>query len=353
LGARRAAASAAPTRRRRSRALPEALMRFGQKFMIAYDGLAMTPDVKEFCRRFSVGGVILFADNFADPAQLAAATAEIQAECAAGPPLFVACDHEGGRVQRFKTGFTRLPPVADLGLGDPDETRAIVGQAARELCACGVNLNFAPVADVALRDRPGAIGDRAFSSDPTVAARHVAAAVKAYQHHGVLACAKHFPGHGATDVDSHHALPSVARDANAEHAELAPFVAAIEAGVAAIMTAHVVYAGQREAGLPATFSSYWIREVLREQLRFKGLVFSDALEMTAIRDRWQPAEAGELAIRAGTDIVIFYLIEEQLRAVHDLCVAADRGRFDASETDASLSRIAHAKAEISACTRAL
>lgn len=321
-------------------------MEFGQRFIIAYDGVAMSPDLKEFCRRFAIGGVILFADNFRDPGQLADSVAEIQRDCASGLPLFVGCDHEGGRVQRFKNGFTRLPPMADLGEQDPDSTATLLGTAARELAACGINLNFAPVADLAPRDREGSIGDRSFASDPAVASAHVAAAVRAYQRHGVLACAKHFPGHGGTSVDSHRALPRIRRSRRSEREDLEPFAAAIRAGVAGVMTAHAVFAGDPAGDVPATFSSYWIEEVLRNRLHFSGLVFSDALEMTAIRKRWPPSEAGRLAICAGTDIVIFYLVEEQLRAVHDLCLAASRGAFDGSGNDHSLRRIAAAKATL-------
>lgn len=321
---------------------------FGQRFIIAYDGVAMTPDLKEFVRRFGIGGVILFADNFVAPGQLAEAVAEIQRDCASGPPLFIACDHEGGRVQRFRSGFTELPPMADLGECDPADGAGLLETAARELAACGINLNFAPVADLAPRDRGGAIGDRAFSAEPAVAAQHVATAVRAYQRHGVLACAKHFPGHGATEVDSHRALPRIARDADAERAELVPFAAAVAAGVAGVMTAHAVYDGDPGGAIPATFSRFWIREVLRGRMGFSGLVFSDALEMRALTERWSPAEAGARAIKAGTDVCIFYLIEEQLRAVHDLCSAAGRGAFDSAETEASSTRIAAAKQAISA-----
>ena len=321
---------------------------FGQRFIIAYDGVAMTPDIKEFIRRFGVGGVILFADNFIAPRQLAEAVAEIQRDCTSGPPLFIACDHEGGRVQRFRAGFTELPPMADLGERDPADGAILLETAARELAACGINLNFAPVADLAPRDRGGAIGDRAFSVDPAIAARHVAAAVRAYQRHGVLACAKHFPGHGATEVDSHRALPRIARDPDAERAELVPFAAAIAAGVAGVMTAHAVYDGDPGGAIPATFSRYWVHEMLRGRMGFAGLVFSDALEMRAIAERWSPGEAGTRAITAGTDVCIFYLIEEELRAVHDLCAAAERGAFDRVATEASLARIAAAKQVIGA-----
>lgn len=318
-------------------------MDFGQHFIIAYDGLAMTPDLKEFCRRFAIGGVILFADNYLDPAQLSEAVDEIARECRSGPPLFISCDHEGGRVQRFRNGFTQLPPMAELGAGDPAETRALLAIAARELAQCGVNLNFAPVADLCPADRPGAIGDRSFGTDAQRVSQHVVAAIEAYQTHGVMACVKHFPGHGATDVDSHRALPVLRRSDAMAANDLEPFISAVAAGVGGVMTAHVVAPAPGAASEPASLSTHWIETVLRGQIGFDGLVFSDAMEMTAIRDRWTPADAGRRALEAGTDIIIFYIIEEQLRAIHDLSVAHAAGRLGGAWRDRSLSRILRAK----------
>lgn len=322
---------------------------FGQRFVIAYDGVEMTEDIKEFCRRFAIGGIILFADNFSDPAQLSEAVAEVRRDCWSGAPLFISCDHEGGRVQRFRRGFTAIPPMSELGAGSPDATRRTLSVAARELARCGINLNFAPVADVGPPHRAGSIGDRAFSHDAGVVCDHVAAAVAAYQTNGVLACAKHFPGHGSTEIDSHRALPRVTRDALTEVEELRPFRAAIAAGVAGVMTAHIIVPNASGDDLPASLSRYWICDVLRGSLGFDGLVFSDAMEMTAIRDRWSPVEAGGLALNAGTDIVVFYLIEEQLRAVHDLCLAAARGAIDRVATDDSMRRIRRTKAVLGKC----
>lgn len=317
---------------------------FGQKFIIAYDGVAMTGELKEFCRRFAIGGVILFADNYVDPDQLREQTAELQRDCVSGPQLFIGVDHEGGSVQRFKLGFTRIPATAELGRLDPQETYAIAQVAGHELARCGVNLNFAPVADVAPADCPGAIGDRAFSDDAAQVASHVAAAVAGLQGAGVMACAKHFPGHGPTDVDSHRALPVAHRsEADLTRIDLPPFASALRAGVGGIMTAHVVYADSVDPHWPASLSSYWICDVLRRRMGFDGLAFTDALEMTAIRDAWSPTEAGRMALLAGSDIIIFYLIEEQLRAVHDLCRDHERGVFDVRAVAKSLERIAAAK----------
>jgi beta-N-acetylhexosaminidase len=317
----------------------------GQQFILAYDGHEMPPEISEFFRRFDIGGVILFADNYADRDHLRDEISKHQRTCAGTKPLFVATDHEGGRVQRFRDGFFNLPTAAELGRLPPDETRALYRRAAMELRDVGVNFNLAPVADVSPEDRPGAVGDRAFHQNPDHVSERVVAAIAGIQSTGLLACAKHFPGHGPTEEDSHATLPIVRKPERVLLAEDGqPFIAAIKAGVGALMTAHCLYPDSGDPHLPASLSAYWITTVLRGRLGFDGLVLSDAIEMTAItRDR-TPTEAATLALAAGTDIVIFYLIEEQLRAVHDLCLLAERGGFDDALTKRSLGRIAQAKA---------
>ncbi|MCB1058521.1 MAG: hypothetical protein KDD11_23705, partial [Acidobacteria bacterium] len=203
--------TAAPPDRR------ELARRFGQLFLLAFDGVRLAPDVAEFLRDFRIGGVTLFADNYHDPEQLRVLTAELQERCAhPGEPLLVATDHEGGRVQRFQDGFTRLPPMAELGRGEPAGTAERLRVAGTELAAAGINLCFAPVADLCPADRAGAIGDRSFGDDPARVAGHVRAAIGALRGAGLLACVKHFPGHGATAEDSHRRLPRI----DLERAEL-------------------------------------------------------------------------------------------------------------------------------------
>jgi beta-N-acetylhexosaminidase len=318
---------------------------FGQMFMLAFDGTELPADLAEFFRRFRIGGIILFGDNYRDPSQLRALTERLQRLCAGdGPPLFIATDHEGGRVQRFRSGFTRLPPIAELGVGSPEQTRRLYAQAAAELRACGVNFNLAPVADLCDRTQAGAIGDRAFGEDPDNVCLHVAAAISGLQQAGIMACAKHFPGHGATAVDSHRDLPVVALDAEAlERRDLAPFRAAIAANVAAVMTGHVVYPNAGDPVWPASLSEYWMRRVLRQAMLFSGLVVTDAVEMEGLSRHWGPLEAGRRAIAAGTDVLIYYRIEEQLAAVYELRRALIRADIDRSRIAESLTRIARTK----------
>ncbi len=318
---------------------------FGQRFFLAYDGREMAPELREFFRRFDIGGVILFADNFVDRDHLRETVVELQRDCTGEVPLFVGTDHEGGRVQRFRDGFTRLSPAAEFGVRPPGDTYALYRRAAEELRSVGVNVNFAPVADVGPKGRPGAIGDRAFHHDSARVSERVVAAVEGIQAAGIMACAKHFPGHGPTQEDSHATLPTIRKAEGDLLAEDGlPFAAAISSGVGAVMTAHCVYAESGDPRSPASLSPFWISVMLRGHFRFEGLIISDAIEMTAITDRLSPTEAATMAIRAGTDIVIFYLIEEQLRAVHDLCLRFERGGFDAAEAERSLQRIATAKA---------
>lgn len=319
---------------------------FGQLFMLAFDGARLPSDVAEFFRTFRIGGVVLFGDNYREPGQLRELVAELRRRCATPTrPLFVATDHEGGRVQRFRQGFTRIPPMAELGRGEPEATAAALRHAARELAEAGIDVVFAPVADLCPADRPGAIGDRSFGTDPRRVAEHVRRAVEAIQGEGLLACAKHFPGHGATTEDSHRTLPTVALDRAAMEArDLVPFQVAIEAGVACVMTAHVLYPNAGDARWPASLSPYWHREVLRHRLGFRGLIVTDAIEMKALLGRWSPAECGLQALHAGADVLIYYKEAHQYEAFDDLRRALERGDLDLRQVAQSLARVRRAKA---------
>ena len=322
---------------------------FGQLFILAFDGASLHAEVAEFLRTFHIGGVILFGDNYRDPAQLGALAAEVQERCAPpdGTPLFIATDHEGGRVQRFVAGFTRLPPMATFGSGPPEATEAAHLEAARELAASGINFNLAPVADLCPPDRPGAIGDRAFGSDPALVARHVAAAVRGIRAAGLLACAKHFPGHGATEEDSHRVLPEIRQSRAAmEASDLVPFRAALEAGVDAVMTAHAVYPEAGDATWPASLSPHWLTGVLRGELGFQGLIVTDAIEMKGLAQRFGPLESGHRALGAGADILLYYKEAHQFNAFYELRRALERGEIDPGAVAASIARVRRAKAAL-------
>jgi beta-N-acetylhexosaminidase len=320
---------------------------FGQLFLLAFDGTSLGEDGVEFFRTFRIGGVVLFADNFRDPEQLGQLTAELQHRCAGpGEPLLIATDHEGGRVQRFRTGFTRLPPMAELGAGDPAATEELLVRAGSELAAAGVHFCLAPVADLAAATSAGAVGDRSFGPDPERTAEHVAAAVRGLRRGGVLSCVKHFPGHGATEVDSHRDLPVVSASRPVmEERELVPFRAALAAGVDAVMTAHVRYpqaVGEQDdpgEDLPASLSPFWQSQVLRRELGFDGPIVADALEMKALRRYWTPAECGARALEAGSDLLIYYKEAHQFSAVYRLHRALEQGRLSASRVSEALGRV--------------
>jgi beta-N-acetylhexosaminidase len=253
------------------------------------------------------GGVILFARNYESPEQLQRLTSAIHA--LREPALVIAVDHEGGRVQRFKQGFTVLPPMRTLGLEwdrSRQEARRLAHETgyvlAAELRAHGVDLSFAPVLDVD-HGASSVIGDRAFHSDPEALADLAAALVQGLREGGMGAVGKHFPGHGYVRADSHLELPLDERSyADLEAADLVPFVRLMRAGLPAIMPAHVVYS--QVDSRPAGFSPVWLKRILRDELGFDGLVFSDDLSMAGARSAGGIAERVQAALDAGCDMVL-------------------------------------------------
>ena len=275
--------------------------------MVDLDGLDLTQEDRELLCHPQVGGVILFARNYESPQQLAQLTAAIHQ--LRTPRLLIAVDQEGGRVQRFRDGFTRLPPLARLGeLYAKDIQRALrLAQTtgwlmAVELRAVGVDFSFAPVLDLG-RDVSEVIGDRAFAKQADAVARLAQRYIKGMHEAGMAATGKHFPGHGAVAADSHVALPIDERSyADIEAEDLVPFRRMIEAGLAGIMPAHVVYRQVDER--PAGFSAYWIQTILRQQLRFQGVVFSDDLSMEGAGSVGDYLQRAKRAFHAGCDMVL-------------------------------------------------
>ena len=245
-----------------------------------------------------LGGVCLFARNVESPEQLVALTTELEAR---RPGLVISIDEEGGDVTRLEAREgSSYPGNWALGVADDQGlTERVAAAIGAELRAVGVNLDLAPVADVNVNPSNPIVGVRSFGADPELVARHVGAFVTGLQSSGVAACAKHFPGHGDTVEDSHLALPTVERDDAAMAAALMPFLAAIEAGVRAVMTAHIRVAGLDEA--PATLSRELLTGVLRTELGFDGVVVSDALDMRAVSGTVGVEEGGVRSLGAGAD----------------------------------------------------
>lgn len=247
-----------------------------------------------------VGGIILFKRNVGSAHEVAELVRE--AKRRAQRPLLVTIDQEGGLVARLREGFTRVPPMRALGeKRDPELARAVGGVLGRELAAVGIDLVFAPVLDVDTNPENPVIGARSFARDSeTVAALGVALA-RGLMEAGVAPCGKHFPGHGDTRQDSHHELPHVEHDLERlRSVELVPFRAAVAAGFPAMMTAHVVM-GALDPAVPATMSKKIVGGILREELRFDGVVFTDDIDMRAIADHFTVREVARACLVAGVD----------------------------------------------------
>jgi beta-N-acetylhexosaminidase len=281
-------------------------------FTVGFHGTSPSPEVLELVRR-GVYGVVLFARNVVDAPQVAALVADLK-RAAGERPLLVSVDQEGGRVARLRAaqGFTELPPMRALGeTGDEALARAVGAVLGRELRAVGIDQDYAPCVDVDTNPANPVIGDRSFSRDAAVVGRLGAALAEGLQGAGVAACAKHFPGHGDTSQDSHRDLPRLPHDLDRLRAvELPPFRALARAGVAAVMTAHVVFEAL-DPRRPATLSRPVV-DLLRGECGFDGCAISDDLEMSAVAAHFPLEEAVPAALAAGVDA---------LMVCHDAAVA--------------------------------
>lgn len=270
-------------------------------------GVALSEEDRRRLRHPAVGGVILFARNYENPQQLIALTEEIRA--LREPELLIGVDHEGGRVQRFQAGFTPLPPMRSLGrLWDRDRdagratahaTGYVIGA---ELAAHGLDFSFTPVLDLDYGPS-NVIGDRAFHYDPLAVGALAGALIGGLAEGGMAAVGKHFPGHGYAAADSHVDVPTDERSLKEIMSkDLAPYVPAIAAGLAAVMPAHIIY--PQVDAVPAGYSNVWLREVLRERLGFAGTVFSDDLSMAGAGTAGSVAERARAALAAGCDLIL-------------------------------------------------
>jgi beta-N-acetylhexosaminidase len=325
--------------------------RIGQLFMVQLYGDQLTGVGRDFLTRYQPGGVVLIGDNAGTPAAVAALVNDFQAMItgAGGKPLFIAIDQEPGPIQRLRDGFTQFPtPALITATGDPQLAFEVGAAMAAELRAVGINMNLAPVADLETNPTNPIIVRRSFGSDPAQVSPMVAAYAQGLQSGGVLAVAKHFPGHGASASDSHVELPVIDLPRDwLEQVELAPFRAAVNGGGEAVMMAHIWYpALEPTPELPASLSPAIITGLLRHEMGFDGLILTDALDMDAIDTRYSYAEAVQMAIEAGVDIVLSAHIgpSTQIEAIESLAAAVRAGELSEARINESARRILEAKA---------
>jgi len=293
-------------------------------FTVGFQGKTISADLSRLLAR-GVGGVVLFARNVGEPAEVAALTSSIKRE--AGRPIPISLDQEGGKVARLKKGFSELPAMRALGeIGSAALTRDVGVLIGRELRAVGFDMNYAPVLDVDTNPDNPVIGSRSFGRTPELVGELAVALAEGLESVGVAACGKHFPGHGDTHQDSHLALPRLPHSLERlQKVELPPFVAAIAAGIPALMTAHVIFE-PLDPVYPATMSRAALHGLLREKLGYDGLVVSDDLEMRAIADHYAVEEVVVRGLNAGVDqLLCCHTAELAQRAIEAVVHAVERG----------------------------
>lgn len=329
----------------------------GRLCVVDFSGTDPSARIVHLIADGGIAGVALFRKNVTSAPQVAGLTAALQhvARRANAPALWVSIDHEGGAVNRFASiahdsptalSPTPLPSAMALGAaGDPALARLAGRVAGRELRAMGVNLNFAPVLDVNNNPANPVIGARAFGESPALVEALGLAYIDGLQSAGATAAAKHFPGHGDVALDSHLVLPRVEHGADRlEAVELAPFAAAVRAGVAAVMTAHVVFPGLDPTGVPATMSEPILRGILREGWSYHGLICSDSLGMRAIVDYHSIGDAAVSAVRAGCDLLLALGPDAlQDEVLEHLALAIERGDIPGDRLAETAKRLQEAR----------
>lgn len=325
--------------------------KIGQLFVCGFHTNVPNEHITELIEKYHVGGVIYFRRNIGKALQITDLSAGLQqiAHRQGLPPLLIAIDQEGGMVSRIdQDEMSLIPGNMTLGaVNDVSLTSAASAISARELRTLGINVNFAPCVDVNNNPRNPVIGVRSYSEKPEVVATHGAAAIQAIQQEQVAATAKHFPGHGDTEVDSHYGLASVPHDkARLEQIELLPFRAAIQAGVDMIMSAHVIFPAFEPESIPATLSRKVLTDLLRTEMGFDGLIVTDCLEMHAIAKHFPIPQATVMAAQAGADLLLVsHTLEHQIAAIEAIKEAVQQGHLSEAQIDASVERILALKAK--------
>lgn len=323
----------------------------GQHLAVGFSGPEMTEELIQNICTHKIGNIILFESNVTDKVQLKrlcdGLTALILRET--GHPPLISMDQEGGVVSRLQEDATLFPSAMAIAAGDDPEAARTVGRVtAQELRAMGVNFNLAPVLDVNINPLNPVIGVRSYGDEPDRVARFGLAMAQGLTEGGVLCSAKHFPGHGDTAVDSHIGLPRMDKTLDALLAcELKPFQAAIDAGVQAIMTSHILFSALEPEPIPATMSRRIITDLLKTRMGFRGLVVSDCMMMGAIEQYYGTVAGSVAAVAAGVDLVyISHSAALAAKAIDALEAALDAGKLDAAEFDESTQRLLTVKANL-------
>lgn len=329
--------------------------KIGQLAMISLDGETVDARAEAFIRAYAVGNIIQFGNNVKDFSSAKTMNDALRAlicEVCGVPPI-VGIDHEGGRVMRFGAEMTWFPSQMALGAADDAQLTRQVGQAmGQELAAAGFTVNFTPVVDVNINPKNPVIGVRAFGDDPKKVSSHGAAMAEGLQSAGVMACLKHFPGHGDTAVDSHYGLPRVDKDrASLEQTELYPYRAIFGQRAAdAVMTTHILFPALGADTLPATMSKAVLTDLLRTDMGFDGLIITDGMQMNAIREHYGVARGCVEAVKAGADLLCVGSggggsLDVQQACLDALYDAAQTGEIPPQRIDQAVARVLAAKAK--------
>ena len=320
----------------------------GQHMLIGVSGATLTSAEKKFIIENNISGVVLFARNCLEPKQIRDICAEIQSlrhKMKDKAPLFIGIDMEGGRVNRLKPPFTQWPALKNIGdLDAPTLAFHFTQRMGVELMAVGINLDFAPCVDVYTNPANTVIGDRAVSSDPYQVEKMASALIRGYIKSGVLSCAKHFPGHGHTIIDSHEELPIEKADLKRlNEVELVPFKKALRSRVDMVMTAHILFENI-DPKWPVTLSEIFLKNMLRQELKYKGLVITDDLDMKAMAKHYDKDQIPVRAMQAGADLLLYCNEPESPPvAIEALIAAVAQGQLSKSDFEQTHRKILDVK----------
>lgn len=320
--------------------------KIGQLLICGFEGYKISPELEEMIVKYSIGGIILFKRNVQSVEQIKNLNLELQTLNAPhnDSPLLISMDQEGGGVARIESGITYLPGAMALAAAVNAQTynvTAIYQAEGAELRALGINMNLAPVADVNNNANNPVINIRSFGEDPARVSAYVTAAIEGLEKAQVASVAKHFPGHGDTAVDSHLGLPRIDHSKERlENIELSPFYAAIEKGVPAIMTAHIVIPSFDANEVPATLSKPILTDLLREKMGFRGVIMTDCLEMEAISTHYGVVEGAVQAFKAGADLLLIsHTKKHQIGFIKTMMQKVENGEISETRIDESIARI--------------